>query len=257
MGNKLIAILALVFLIASAKGQVKVQGTIYDKSERIPLHSVSVLTTSGAGSQTDSLGHYSIILDLGDSLYFSWLGKETARFAAKDIPTDLPFDMSLEVSIQSLPSISVSRRQSDYYLDSLENRKEYQKVFEYSGSSDLSDMKMKQRGGLGIGLDLNSLLRPQQERRMSVLHDRLELEEKDKYIDHRFTKNLVKKITRMQSPALDSFMLRERPDYELLKRFETDYEYYQYIEVQAKYFEEEWIQKYPGMIPCILLVYRH
>jgi hypothetical protein len=257
MRNKLIAILAFVFLISNSKGQIRVQGTIYDRSERIPLHSVSVLTTSGAGNQTDSLGHYSIVLNLGDSLYFSWLGKETARFAAKDIPTDLPFDMSLEVSIQSLPSVSVSIRQSDYYLDSLENRKQYQKAFEYGGSSELSDMKMKQRGGLGIGLDLNSLLRPQEERRMSVLHDRLELEEKDKYVDHRFTKNLVKKITRMQPPALDSFMLRERPDYDLLKRFETDYEYYQYIEVQAKYFEEEWIQKYPGIIPAIILVYRH
>jgi hypothetical protein len=257
MGKRLIAIGALLFLIQIANGQLRVEGTIYDRSERIPLHSVSVLTTSGAGTQTDSLGHYSIILNIGDSLYFSWLGKATERFAVKDIPAEGPFDMSLEVSVESLPSVSVSHNQTDYYWDSLENRKQYQKAFNYGGSSELTDMKMKQRGGLGIGLDLNSLLRPQDDRRMSVLHDRLELEEKDKYIDHRFTRSLVRKITGMESPALDSFMVRERPDYDLLQKFETDYEYYQYIEVQAKYFEEEWIQKYPSIIPAILLAYRH
>lgn len=74
----------------------------------------------------------------------------------------------------------------------------------------------------------------------------LEREEREKYIDHRFNKALVQKITGLKSPALDTFMARYRPSYELLVSFETDYEYYRYIKDLSEYFSESWNKQQRG-----------
>src|SRR5882762_9918871 len=83
--------------------KVQLTGTIYDASARFALQGVSVLGASGAGTTTDSLGHYRIQLPVGDSIYFSYLGRGTAKIPVKDIPQGFPFDMSLDVAIDSLP----------------------------------------------------------------------------------------------------------------------------------------------------------
>ena len=51
---------------------------------------------------------------------------------------------------------------------------------------------------------------------MLAFQRRLILQEHDKYVDHRFTKALVRKLTRLDSCALDTFMLAIRPDYEFV-----------------------------------------
>ncbi len=48
-------------------GQVLIKGTVYDRSQRFGLQGVSVMGTSGEGTATDSLGHYSIRLSSRDS----------------------------------------------------------------------------------------------------------------------------------------------------------------------------------------------
>ena len=84
---------------ASVKAQVEVKGTVYDISAQNPVRGVSVLAVSGKGTQTDSLGHYHIALSVNDSISFSYLGRETAKTAIKDLPKDYPFDISLHVSV--------------------------------------------------------------------------------------------------------------------------------------------------------------
>src|SRR5882762_5250097 len=96
---------ALVLLCNTVIAQVEIKGTVYDRSQLHPMPGVSVLGTSGMGTATDSSGHYSIKLPSGDSIYFSYLGKSTSKFPVKDIPDGLPFDMSLQVGVDSLPEI--------------------------------------------------------------------------------------------------------------------------------------------------------
>lgn len=42
-------------------------------------------------------------------------------------------------------------------------------------------------------------------------------QEHEKYVNYRFSKQFVRKITKLQSPELDTFMLRFRPDYEMVQ----------------------------------------
>jgi hypothetical protein len=234
----------LIFFIRSSFAQVDIQGTVYDRTQQFPLRGVSVLSKSGAGTATDSLGHYTIHLSSSDSIYFSYLGKATGKIAVGDIPYPPEFDMSLEISVDSLPSVLVWPR--DYHYDSLLNRREYQKVFDYSGGSYLTNMKSSKSGkGMGLGFDMDVLLHPGASRREEAFQKRLEEEEQDNYVDHRFSRALVKRITKLDAPALDSFMRWYRPSYDFIRSFQTDWEFYEYIQKASKSFMDYWKQEHP------------
>jgi hypothetical protein len=222
-------ITALLVLISQATlGQIDVRGTVYDRSQLFAMPGVSVLGTSGAGTMTDSMGHYSIRLRSTDSVYFSYLGKYTTKFPVKRIVPGYPFDMSLAVTVDSLPLVVVRPKAHRY--DSLENREEYRRVFDYQ-----PDYLVGGSNG-GVGFNLDMLFNGRRNRQMLALQRRLVEEEQDKYVDYRFNKTLVRKITGLQQPALDTFMRIYRPSYEFIQNCENDYEFYKYIRDCGMYF---------------------
>jgi carboxypeptidase-like protein len=226
-----------------AIGQIQITGTVYDRTQQYPLPGVSVVSTSGTGTITDSLGHYTMKFRTGDSVYFSYLNKPTAKFPVKDISADEPFDISLEVAVESLPTVLVNP--GVYRRDSLQNRIEYQKVFNY-GKGYIDNVKANRGRSMGVGLDMDMLFDGKSNRRMLAFQKRLEQEEKDNYIDHRFTKAIVKKITGLEPPMLDSFMIQYRPSYEFIQSCGTEYEYYKYISECGKFFKESLKEEHPA-----------
>lgn len=63
---------------------------------------------------------------------------------------------------------------------------------------------------------------------MANFRDRLMAEEKDKYIEHRFSRALVIRLTQLKGADLDTFMVRYKPDLVLVEHA-TDYELQSYI----------------------------
>lgn len=237
--HELLATVLIFVSLQTAYGQTTIKGTVFTRRDGGPLRGVSVLAISGAGTSTDSLGRYSIRLTATDSIYFSWLGKVTDRFAINNIPPDSPFNINLdEVNVRSLPALLVSGPR-DYTRDSLNNRAQYQSVFGYETKSGPQDKNMNQLGGVGLGWDLNNLLKPSDDSHTEALQQKLVENEQDTYINHKFNRALVKRITRLEPSDLDIFMKAYRPSYELLHNFETEYEYYQWISDQAKFFREQ------------------
>ncbi len=237
-------VVILALFADTAVAQVHVEGTVYDQTQQHPVQGVSVISTSGAGTMTDSLGRYSIRLSNADSIYFSYLGKATSKFPVKRIPDLSQFDMSLDMPIDSLPSVFVGP--SSYRLDSLENRKEYKKLFDYDGSDVLQSMKSKAGRNFGISLNMDMMLDAKRNKRMENFQEFLVQEEHDKYIDHRFTRALVKRLTGMEPPALDTFMRQYRPTYEYLLATPSEWEFYGYIRDTGKFFMEIWKQEHPS-----------
>src|SRR3954463_1596084 len=90
-----IVLLFLILLCHRSVAQVVIKGTVYDKQARFGVPNVSVLSTSGAGTITDTLGHYSLKVPNNDSIYFSYLGKTTEKFLVSRIPPFQPLDISL------------------------------------------------------------------------------------------------------------------------------------------------------------------
>ncbi len=230
-----------VLLAHAGMAQVRVEGTVYDGSQRYALQGVSVMSASGGGTTTDSSGHYSIKLALTDSIYFSYLGKVTSKIPVKHIDDPTQFNMSLDVPVQALPSVFVDPK--SYRMDSLENRREYQKIFDFDRAGFLQNKKANGDPTFGIGLDMDVLFDGKRNKRMEGFQQFLVQEEQEKSIDHRFTRALVKRLTGLEPPALDTFMHRYRPSYEFCQATTSDWEFYEYIRDSGKYFTEIWRQE--------------
>ncbi|HEX2533539.1 MAG TPA: hypothetical protein VHK69_07380 [Chitinophagaceae bacterium] len=218
-----------------AGAQYKVQGTVYDSSRSYPVQSVTVMSSNGSGTVTDANGRYTISVGEKDSIWFSYLNKPTMKFPVLKISDVTQFDIAIEVSVPSLPEVKI--RQRDYRLDSIRNREEYAKVFNYRKVNIAS---LTNIGPSGAGIDINEMIRLFQfrkNRNMLKFQDRLLQQEQDKFIDHRFSRGLVIRLTGLEGEALEQFMVRYRPTYEFVL-YTSDYDFQSYIKESAELFRK-------------------
>jgi len=221
----------------SLTAQVIIKGRVYDMSKTIPLPSVSVLSSEGTGTVTDSLGYYTILVNETDSIWFSYLNKPTPKFAVAAINKFNGFDISLHVPVTELREVKVVPR--NYKRDSIQNRLDYAKAFDFHKPG--ISLSNPSSGSFGVGLDLDAFINMfnfRKNRRMAHFQQRLIKEEQDKFIDHRFTKPLVRKITRLTGAEQDDFMKKYRPSLEFTST-STDYEFAEYIKLAWQEYERK------------------
>ncbi|NCI51971.1 carboxypeptidase-like regulatory domain-containing protein [Sediminibacterium roseum] len=221
--------------------QVTISGTVYDISAKRPLEAVGVISTSGRGVITDSLGKYTITVHPKDSIWFTLIGKTTMKYPVDTISNLENFNVMIHVRANELPEVKV--RNSYYKLDSIQNRQDYAKVFNFKkpGIGLSRSSTGYNPGGLTVGFDLDEIInmfRVKRNRSILNLQKRLLDEEQEKYVNRRFSKAFVRKLTKLQGPELDTFMTRFRPDYAivtLLSDLELGYYIQQnFIEYQAQ-----------------------
>ncbi len=209
-------------------------GTVYDSSRNYPMESVSVLSTSGKGTVTNAEGHYEIEVEEKDSIWFSYLNKPTKKFPVMKIINPFEFDISLQVNVPLLKEVKI--RPKNYKFDSLQNRLDYAKIFNYQKP------KLKvvtPQFGVGAGFDLDEIInmfRFRRNRSMASFQKRLLQEEQDKFVDHRFNKALVRRLTLLEANELDSFMRVFRPSF-IFTKLSGDYEFQQYIKTSLYRFK--------------------
>ena len=223
-------------LLAEASAQYKLKGTVYDSSRAYPIESVSVMSTAGTGTVTSSSGSYEITVSDNDSVWFSYLGKPTSKFHVKKIPDLTRFDIALKVQVQSLKEIVVHL--PGYKEDSAQNRKDYVKAFNWK-RPNVADMTSI--SAYGAGIDINELIRVFQFRKnksMERFRERLIQEEKDKFVDHKFTKTLVKKLTGLSDEDMEKYMAAYRPSYEFTL-LASDYDFQFYIKESAREYQQQ------------------
>jgi hypothetical protein len=161
---------------------------------------------------TDTLGRYVIDVSEKDSIWFSFLGKPTPKYPVLKIADVTQFDIALKLKSNVMEEVRI--RSKSYIQDSLQNRKDYAKVFNYQ---KVSVGSMTSVGPNGAAIDLDELIRLFQFRKnksMLKFQARLEEQEREKYVTHRFNKALVRQLTQLDGTALDEFMNRYRPTYE-------------------------------------------
>jgi len=200
------------------KAQVTVSGTVYDITKKTPIEAVSVMSTSGRGTYTDSLGRYTIEVNEKESIYFSFLNKPTPKYPVLGIQNFSALDISILKKIQELTPVFVKQR--NYKMDSLQNRQDYAKIFDYR-KPGIRTSTLSSPGSVGVGVDLVELInmfRFKKIRSSMAFQKRLLLEERDRYVTHRFNKGFVRKLTGLQEPAIDDFMKNYRPTYAMVFR---------------------------------------
>jgi hypothetical protein len=226
-------LLLSLILTNGAAAQYTVRGTVLDSSRNYPLASVSVIASNGRGTVTDAMGAYQLNVSAADSIWFSYLGKPTRKFPVLKIADINQFDIALQVQVTVLPEVKIRPR--NYKLDSLRNREEYAKIFNFR-KPNLESMTSIGPGGAGI--DINELIRSFQFRKnRSTLRfqERLLEQEREKFIDHRFNKALVRRLTKLDGEALDQFMKLYRPDFDFTA-YAGEYQFQLYIKESAARF---------------------
>ena len=196
-----------------------ISGNVYDITARRPLEAVAVQSTSGRGTITDSTGRYLLVVRSTDSIWFSLIGKSTMKFPVDTISYPDNFNVMIHVRATELPAVKV--RNSYYKYDSMMNRQDYAKVFNFRKPTIGVVKNPTYNPGAAVGFDLDEIInmfRVKRNRSILALQQRLVEQEHEKYVNNRFSKQFVRKLTKLQAPELDTFMRRYRPEYELVQQ---------------------------------------
>lgn len=214
-----------ILVAGKISAQYKVKGTVFDSSRLYRIEAVTVMSTGGRMAMTDSMGRYQIDVGEKDSIWFSYLGKPTPKYPVLKIPDVSQFNIALQLKTDVMAEIKIKTR--SYREDSIQNRRDYAKIFDFHRPNIAS---MTTIGPTGAGIDLDELIRVFQfrkNRQTEKFKERLEEQERQKFVDHRFSKLLVKRLTGLDGNDLDAFMIRYRPSYTFtLVTSEYDFQLY-------------------------------
>lgn len=197
--------------------QQVLSGRVHKKASTEVLMSVSVHNlTQRKYNQSDMGGNFRIGATKGDTVLFTSAGYlpdttivNTWMFEEKN-----GYEVFLTPNMVELPSVRVGE-QSNYQLDSIKRKEEYAWLdqvhrVKLAGGKTFSD-------GVGISFSpLSYFYRPEAQRRK--LRRRLKEEEIDYYIDSRFPRPYVARVTGLQGDSLQIFMYRYRPTYKFCRK---------------------------------------
>jgi hypothetical protein len=198
------------------QAQFFVKGVVYDTTKINLVEGVKIVAKSGAIAITDSMGSYKILVKENDSLTFFYKGKPTQKFATNNIYDPEHFNIQLLVKIKTkyatLKEVVVYGK--TYKQDSIENRERYKEIFDYE-----TGLSTSIGADGGVGFDINALINMFRFRRNKQIREfrkYLVMREQDKYVDHRFSKRYVSRVTGIKNEALDNFVKVYKPDYTYL-----------------------------------------
>ncbi len=164
---------------------------------------------------TDSMGRYSLSVSEKDSVVFIFRDKATQKFGVQSISNPNNFDIQLLVNYKgkysTLKEVVVFTK--SYQQDSIENRQMYSSIYRFEKPT----FKTSIGPGGTVGADANELInifRFKRNKRLKQFQARLEADEQEKYVNYRFNKTLVKKLTHLEGEHLNTFMIKFRPSYD-------------------------------------------
>ena len=197
-------------------GQQFLTGKVYKKSSTETLQSVSIHNiTSQRYDLSEEDGSYSIQAAPGDHIAFSSVGykADTLTVTASLLTAACPIYM--DIRPQELQAVRVGQY-SNYQLDSMDRRKEYDWVY---GHDNTPRMAKDRQGGDGVGVTFNIFRNSSKQAKQRIsLEKRLEKEEEEYYVDYRYNKDYVTKITHLKGDSLKEFMRRYRPSYDYCRK---------------------------------------
>jgi hypothetical protein len=205
----------LLGFVLNGDAQQFLTGKVYVKGSTDTLISVSIHNiTAQRYDLSDEDGSFRVQAMPGDHISFSSVGHRTDTITVTASMLTASYPVYLEIKAQTLATVRVGEF-SNYQLDSLDRRKDYAWVYDHGNTPRME----KQREGDGVGVQLNvfrnsSAAAKNRER----LEKRLQKEEQDYYVDFRYNKDYVAKITHLQGDSLKSFMKKYRPSYDYCRK---------------------------------------
>lgn len=203
-----------------------VRGKLVDSATREPIAMASVKNNAtGATVMTNSKGFFSVPVAAGQLISFAAVGYhfDTVYYTGTLLLKDtLQLELSALV-VTSLGNVTVATRgYSRYQLDSMQRSQDF---FQSMGTSPIPPFSQANFGA-GVALNLDRFSKREKKKRNAIrfFYDN----EKEAYINYRYTPELVSKYTGLKDEKLEEFMGKSRPSWEWLRQHpgETDMAYY-------------------------------
>ena len=200
---------------AAAFSQTNIVAGVVNDLNFDPVVRAKVFTTGGATAYTDSLGtFYMSVANLSDSVYVLFNNKTSRGYS---IPPNRVLSITLNMFLvesefsdkESLPDVVVQN--SNHYLDSLQNRNEYAKIFDAPTSGQYFLRYLSNPLLLG---NLFSALKFKENKKRQAYKDFAVFLEQEKHIAQRYNKVLIRKWTELEGEELDAFMAAYAPSFE-------------------------------------------
>jgi hypothetical protein len=202
----------------NARAQQFLTGKIYEKGGQDSLISVSIHNITAQRYDLSEIdGTYKIQCAPGDHVAFSSVGYRPDTITITASLLSAICIVYMEIRPVTLKAARVGEL-SNYQLDSIDRHREYGWIYDRSATPRFDP----NRGGDGVGVQMNifrntSTPAKQRER----LEKRLVKEEQDFYVNFRYNKDYVAKITHLQGDSLKAFMKKYRPSYEYCRKAAT------------------------------------
>ncbi|MBS0026275.1 carboxypeptidase-like regulatory domain-containing protein [Chitinophaga sp. 22321] len=212
--------------------QVRLSGMVADQDSRTGLPFVSIVNKrTMSGTLSNESGRFYIEGIPGDTLEFSMLSYAPRLVILPMLSSTQ--DVYLQKRMFELQGVNV--RGKNYAKDSAALRDEYGRYFNYHKPGAMDVLKTLPANPITA---LSYLVPSKTRKRKEQFHEQLLYWEKEKFIDYRYSPELVGKMTKLQSPELDSFMYKYRPGYQFLNSA-SEYDLLLYIKQSFETYQKQ------------------
>jgi len=207
----------VILLLFSTQGfaQQFLTGKVFRKDSREVLVSVSIENrTQHRHDISDEGGAYRIQAGVGDVLVFTSVGFRSDTLVVSPPMLSGDYPEYLEPKAVTLQSVRVGSL-SNYQVDSIERRQEYSWVYDHGEEKRFA----QERKGDGVGISMNILRNASHaDKDREALKKRLLREEENFYVDFRYPREYVARLTHLKGDSLQKFMEHFRPSYEFCRK---------------------------------------
>ncbi len=232
--------LFLIFSMLCSYGQ-QTSGNITDAETHVPVTG-ALISMGTARAFTNSVGEFTIDATGADTIKVTKFGYQTYIGPISKAVSFMHIKLTpAKVALKEV--VIHSNREAEYKKDSLENRTFYDKQFNYVGPK-VTDAFIPAIGNHSTSelISINPILlvqaltkksTPEYKFKKTLLRD-----EQDKYVDQKFNRGNVSKITGLKGDTLANFMVQYRPDFKFAQKA-TEYDMELYINDCLKKFKSK------------------
>jgi hypothetical protein len=212
--------------------QVRLSGMVADQETKTGLPFVSIVNKrTMTGTLSNESGRYYMEAIPGDTLEFSMLSYAPKLIIVPMLSSSQ--DIYLQKRMFELQGVNIQGK--NYRNDSMALRDEYGRYFNYHKPGAMDVLKTLPANPITA---LSYLVPSKVRKRKEQFHEQLLYWEKEKFIDYRYSPELVGKMTKLQSPELDSFMYKYRPGYQFLNSA-SEYDLMLYIKQSFETYQKQ------------------
>jgi len=199
-------------MVANAVHSQTISGRIVNDDNAVPLSGVVIenLNSKGFHAISDEGGHYTITAKSGDSIRFSLLGF-SPRIVTYNGENNGWFSwIAMSPKNYVIDTIIVRKELTEYQKDSIENREIYGKKVDYRPAKPkLPKLKEVEAGKpFVIKAPISGFIEKRQKKykRLKAFQQRYAVTETQRFIDSRYTPELVTELTGLSGDTLVIFM---------------------------------------------------